>query len=61
MWNRFETDGKRDPTCGRLAPGGMLRVRCIETGEFLGPGQKGELCFKNDFVCTKYWKNPDVS
>ena len=54
-------DPKKDPTRGKLPPGGMLRVRSIETGELLGPGQKGELCFKNDFVCSDYWKNPNVN
>ncbi|CAG7823209.1 unnamed protein product, partial [Allacma fusca] len=63
-----EIDGKITATLGgmnfnggKLPPGGSVRIKDIETGDFLGAGQRGELWFKNAVVCPGYWKNEEVS
>ena len=42
---------------GYILPGTEIKVRCIETGESLGPHQVGEICARGASVMKGYWNN----
>jgi fatty-acyl-CoA synthase len=46
-------------TSGAALPGVELRVVDIETGEPLGPGQRGIIQFRGFNTLTRYWKSPE--
>jgi len=46
---------------GQLSPMSSLKVVSIETGELVGPEERGELFFKTPYVCEGYLNLPKVS
>ncbi|KAI9561749.1 hypothetical protein GHT06_012710 [Daphnia sinensis] len=45
---------------GHLWPMSLMKVVDENTGEILGPNQKGELCFKGPSKFKGYWNNPEA-
>ncbi|XP_065222727.1 uncharacterized protein LOC135847211 [Planococcus citri] len=48
-------------SCGTIVPGVVGKVINAETGETLGPGQTGELCFKTPGMMRGYLDNPKAT
>ena len=46
---------------GVVLPGREIQIRDQETGEVLGPGQKGEICIKSGDMFSHYVNNPQVN
>lgn len=46
---------------GQLLPNTSLKVLDLVTGELMGAGQEGELCFKGPQVMPGYFKNPSAT
>ncbi|KAI9561750.1 hypothetical protein GHT06_012711 [Daphnia sinensis] len=46
---------------GHLCPMNLMKVVDENTGEILGPNQKGELCFKGPSLFKGYWNNPEAT
>ena len=39
----------------------VLQVVDLDTGSNLGPGQRGEICFKCNYMMNGYFKNPKAT
>lgn len=48
-------------SCGKIVTYMSGKVRDPETGQSLGPYQKGELCFKGAMVMKGYFGNPEAT
>ncbi|XP_057376453.1 luciferin 4-monooxygenase-like [Daphnia carinata] len=46
---------------GHLCPMNLMKVVDENTGETLGPNQKGELCFKGPSLFKGYWNNAEAT
>lgn len=49
----------RPGSTGQLLPNSQAKVQCLNTGEFLGPNQTGELLIRTPAMMKGYYKSPD--
>lgn len=48
-------------SCGKLVPNTIAKVVDLNTGEPLGPHERGELCAKGPQIMKGYLDNPDAT
>ncbi len=54
-------NGERNGSCGILAPNSEAKVIDLNTGEALGPNQRGELCCRGPQNMLGYLDNPEAT
>ncbi|XP_015433752.1 PREDICTED: 4-coumarate--CoA ligase 1-like [Dufourea novaeangliae] len=57
----IRNSNKNDGNVGPPVPGILSKIVNPDTGETLGPGQEGEVCFKTEQTMLGYFRNPKTT
>ncbi|XP_044746064.1 luciferin 4-monooxygenase-like [Coccinella septempunctata] len=61
VYSGREEEKWKPGSSGKVTPYMKFAIRDIDTGEFLGPYESGEVCIKGEMVMKGYYNNPEAT